>query len=121
MFGKLKDLASGNATQAMIDKIGPEIKQRLQDIIASVDASTISNDDSFAEKVIPPLKLSVEASASGATALVPDFDHKFNVSMFHLRDELIVTDNNSVRLADDFDARLPEVLKTGLEKAKEPA
>jgi len=121
MFGKLKDMAGGNATQILIEKAAPEIKRKLQEVLSKVDANTVNNDDSYAQKVIPPLKLAVESSASGATKLVPGFDNKFETAMFHLRDELIVTNDYNLDLAQDFDARLPEVLKTGFEKAKETA
>lgn len=121
MFGKLKEMAGGNATQALVEKAGPEIKQKLQEVLSKVDANIVNDDDSFVQKVIPPLKLAVESSASGATKLVPGFDNKFDTAMFHLRDELIVTSDNNLDLAQDFDERLPEVLKTGFEKAKETA
>jgi hypothetical protein len=91
MFGKLKEMAGGNITQALVDKAGPEIKRKLQEVLSKVDANTVNNDDSYAQKVIPTLKMAVEASASGATKLVPGFDNKFEAAMFHLRDELIAT------------------------------
>lgn len=119
MFGKLKEMAGGNATQMLVDKAGPEIKRKLQDLLSKVDANTVNDDASYAQKVIPTLKMAVEASASGATKLVPGFDNKFEAAMFHLRDELIVTNDYNLDLANDFDTRLPEVLKTGFEKAKE--
>ena len=121
MFGKLKDMAGGNATQVLIDKAAPEIKRKLQEVLSKVDANTVNHDDSFAQKVIPPLKMAVDASSSGATKLIPGFDNKFETAMFHLRDELIVTNDVNLELANDFDARLPEVLKAGFEKAKATA
>jgi len=119
MFGKLTEMVGGNATQVLADKAGPEIKRKLQELLSKTDANTVNDDDSFAQKIIPPLKVAVDASASGATKLVPGFDNKFESAMFHLRDELIVTNDYNLDLANDFDARLPEVLKEGFEKAKE--
>ena len=121
MFGKRKDVTAGNATQMLVDKAGPEIKRKLQEMLSKVEAHTINDDDSFAQTVIPPVKLAVASTASGATKRVPDFDNTFDSVMFHLRDELIVTNDFNLELAKDFDARLPEVVKTGFEKAKETA
>lgn len=121
MFGTLKEMAGGNVTQALADKAGPEMKRKLQEILSKTDVNTVNDDDNFAQQVVPPLKMAVDASASGATKLVPDFDTKFETAMLHLRDELIVTNDYNLDLAADFDDRLPEVLKTGFEKANEMA
>ena len=121
MFGKLKDIAGSGALQKLIDKVGPEIKLKLQECLATVDSGIISDDASYGQNVIGPVKLAVEASASGATKLVPHFDDKFDIAMLHLRDELIVTQGAGVALVEDFDQRLPDVLKSGFEKTREIA
>ena len=121
MFGKLKEMASNGALDKVIEKVSPTIKEKLQEAIANIDSGIVSEDDRFTDKVITPIKLAVIASARGATQLVPGFDQKFNIAMLHLRDELIVVDGPSISLIDDFDNKLPEVLKSGFEKTKEVA
>lgn len=119
MFNKLKSMAGGDLTGDLAAKYGPEIKQKLYDVLSKVNADTVNVDDSYLQKVVPPVRMAVDSAASGATKLIPGFNQKFDVAMLHLRDELIVTNNDNLELAGDFDSRLPDVLKTGFEKAKE--
>jgi hypothetical protein len=121
MFGKLKDAAQNGAVQKLVDMAAPGLKDKLLEIIQQVSPATVSHDESFVEKVVNPLKLSVAVSAGGATSLIPGFDAKFQVAMFHLRDELLEVTDSKVALVEGFDKKLPEVLKSGLQKAKQAA
>jgi|GEM_PF-1044749 len=119
MLGKLKKMASGNIGDEMLEKYAPELKAKLDEVITSVNAEVVTNNESYLEKVVPPVRIALDSAASGATKLIPGFNKKFDVAMLHLRDELVVASEGSLSLAGDFDERLPEVLKAGFEKAKE--
>jgi hypothetical protein len=121
MFGKLKDAAQNGAVQKLLELVAPELKDKLLDAMDKIDPSMIKHDESFEEKVINPIKLSILAASSGATKLIPQFDAKFRVAMLHLRDELIEVSDTKISLAEGFDKKLPDVLKSGFEKAKQAA
>ena len=118
MFGKLKEAAGNGAVQKLIDMAAPGLKDQLIENLNKVNPDAVKHDESYEEKVINPLNLTVSASSSGATKLIPGFDSKFKVAMLHLRDELIDATGDSVKLVEGFDKKLPDVLKSGFEKAK---
>jgi hypothetical protein len=119
MLRKLKKMISGSVTDDLIAQYTPEIKHKLQEVLSGVEANVVNDDGSYLQKVVPPVRLAVESAASGATKLIPSFDQRFDLAMLHLRDELIVSHENNLSLVDDFDEHLPDVLKSGFEKAKE--
>ena len=119
MFGMIKNIAAGGALESLVERYGSEIKQKLQEVLGAVDNAVINDDPTFTDKVSTPVRVAVVASAGGATSLVSNFDKRFDVAMLHLRDELIVTDGTRPALVDDFDRRLPEVIKTGFAKVIE--
>lgn len=118
MFGMLKNIAAGSMAQQLLDKVTPDIKVKLQEILTTTDAQSIIDNGSFSALVVVPIKQIVIDSANGATSLVSNFDDIFEKTMQHLRDELMVIKGDSVFLADNFDADLSSVLKAGYEKAK---
>lgn len=121
MFGKLKELAGNSAAQKVIDMIAPGLKDKLLSTLEDASPSAIANDDNFDSKVIEPVKLSIVAASGGVTKMLPGFDAKFKIAMLHLRDELLVLDGEAVALVNDFDKKLPDVLKSGFDKAKKAA
>jgi hypothetical protein len=56
----------------------------------------------------------VLAAASGATKLIPQFEERFKSIMLALRDELLVFEENRVRLVDDYQSRLQALLVSAL-------
>lgn len=121
MLGKLKAMAGDGALQKFIETYAPTIKEELTTLLAKASPETVSQDESFTQTVTQPLKISLAAAAGGVTGLIPGFDNKFDFTMLHLRNELMSTENDQVSLVEGFDQKLPDVLKSGFQQAKDVA
>ena len=109
MFGKLKEAIGGG----MIDKAISNIESDLQphiDKVLNLSPEQVKDDSFYKDNVIKAAKISVEASTSGVTSLIPEFDKKFDKAMFSVRDELVIVNPDSLALVDDFQEKLPKVL-----------
>lgn len=113
MFGKLKDMASSAGLEKTVASIEPVVREHLSKAHA-LGATIVSDDASFAAQIVRPAYVAVVAASHGVTKLIPQFEQRFGQLMLNLRDELIVIEGGVVRLADDFQTRLPQVLINSL-------
>ncbi len=113
MLGKLKAMAGEGAMKKAVDAVSPALNEHLE-VVRELDPAQVRDDETFRARVIQPALLAVTAASSGLTSLVPRFEERFARALFHLRNELVVVEDGSVRLADDFQGRLPGVLMEGL-------
>jgi hypothetical protein len=113
MFGKLKDMASAGAVEKAVASVEPIVREHFSKALA-LGAASVSDDASYAAHIVRPAYMAVVAAASGATKLIPQFEDRFNRIMHALRDELLVIDGDSVRLVDDYQAKLPTLLVSSL-------
>lgn len=112
MLGKLKEMAGAGALDKAVASIEPVVREHLAKAQA-LGATVVADDTSYAAKVVQPAYLAVVAATSGVTKLIPQFEARFGRVMRALRDEVLLVDGDSVRLVDDFQARLPSVLIDG--------
>ena len=113
MFGKLKEAASGGVAKKVVDAIAPQLNEHLEKV-SELDPQKVNDDDFFTEKVSEPSLIAISAASSGVTKLIPGFDDKFKSAMIHIRNELVIAEEASIKLVDDFKERLPEVLLASL-------
>lgn len=109
MFGKLKDLASGTAIEKAVEAVEPIVREHLSKVQA-LGVASVRDDTSYAAHIVRPAYLSVVAAVSGATKLIPQFEERFSRIMHALRDELLVFEDDSVRLVEDYQSRLQALL-----------
>lgn len=124
MFDKLKgamesakNMATDGAIEKVVGQISPQLAPHL-DTINKLAGSVIKDDAAYEKMVISPILLSICASTSGATSLIPQFEKRFTQAMFHLRNEIIKIDETSgkVSLIDEYRDRLPSVLIEGFKQ-----
>jgi hypothetical protein len=113
MLTKLKDMASTAALEKAVASFEPVVREHLARA-QTLGAGVLRDDASYAANVVRPAYLAVVAAASGATRLIPQFEDRFGRVMLALRDELVLIEDNSVRLVEDFHTRLPTVLVNSL-------
>ena len=113
MLEKLKEMASTAALEKAVASFEPVVREHLSRAQA-LGASVLRDDASYSANVVRPAFLAVIAAASGATKLIPHFEDRFGRVMLALRDELVLIEDNGVRLVDDFHKRLPSVLVENL-------
>ena len=113
MFGKLKDLASAGVMDKAVVALEPIVREHLGKV-HSLGVATVRDDASYAAHVVKPAYLAVVAAVSGATKLIPQFEERFSGIMHALRDELLVFENDSVRLVEDYQPRLRALLSSKL-------
>ncbi|HTU58622.1 MAG TPA: hypothetical protein VMF89_09310, partial [Polyangiales bacterium] len=80
----------------------------------TLGVASLRDDASYAMHVIQPAYLALAAAVSGATKLIPQFEERFTRLMHALRDELLIFEGETVRLVEDYQARLQAVLVTNL-------
>lgn len=113
MLTKLKEMANTAALEKVIAGFEPVVRQHLSQV-QSLGAAVISDDASYAANVVRPAYLAVVAASSGATKIIPQFEDRFQKVMLALRDELVLVEGTTVRLVEDFQAKLPAVLVNNL-------
>lgn len=113
MFGKLKDLASAGVMDKAVVAFEPIVREHLAKV-ETLGVATVRDDVSYAAHVVKPAYLAVVAAVSGATKLIPQFEERFSGIMHALRDELLVFENDSVRLVQDYQPRLRTLLSSKL-------
>lgn len=113
MFGKLKEMAGSAALDKAIANLEPVVTEQLAKVQA-LGAETLRDDARYSEHITQPAYLAVTAASHGITKLIPEFQDRFSRLMFRLRDDLVIIEDNAVRLVDDFKARLPQVLVDSL-------
>ena len=86
------------------------------DDIKSLKPTDILDDVKFSTMVISPMLLSFSASSGGATKLIPKFDERFRAAMLHVRNELVLVENDKVKLAENSQSLLPKTLIEGFKK-----
>jgi hypothetical protein len=109
MFGKLKDMAGSAALDKALANLEPLLTEQLGRV-QSFGADTLRDDARFREHIAQPAYLAVTAASHGIAKLIPEFEARFSQLMFRVRDDLVVVEENTVRLVDDFKARLPQVV-----------
>lgn len=115
MLGKLKSAIGDGAVQKAVDTIAPSLQPHL-DKLTELSPDLVQNDDSYTQKFIDPTWLAISASSGGVLNMVPKAKEKFQKAMIHLRNELLIFDGNSVKVADDASSRLPTVLLEGFKQ-----
>ena len=113
MFGKLKDLASAGVMEKAAVALEPIVREHLAKVQA-LGVASVRDDASYVAHVVKPAYLAVLAAVSGATKLIPQFEERFSGIMHALRDELLVFENDSVRLVEDYQPRLRALLASKL-------
>lgn len=118
MFNKLKSAMGSGPVRAAVENFSGQVSEKLKDI-SSLSPSDVMDDARYSEYVITPALLAAEASSSGMTNLVPDFERRFAVAMLYLRDELVIVDETkgTVGLVPDYRARVPDVLTEGFKRS----
>jgi len=113
MFGKIKDLLGGSAINKVVEKISPELTSQLE-VIKSLDINSVRDDELYKKAVVAPSYMSIVASSGSAVQLIPGFEDKFSKALLHIRNELVVYEDDKVNFVKDFQERLPTVLKESL-------
>jgi len=113
MLGKLKEMASTAALEKAVASFEPVVREHLSKVQV-LGAAIVRDDASYAANVVRPAYLAVVAASSGATKVIPQFEDRFGRVMLALRDELVLVEDNTVRLVEDFHVRLPSVLVNSL-------
>ena len=120
MFNKLKSAMGDGPVRAAVEKFSGQVSEKLKEV-CSLRPSDVMDDARYKEYVITPALLAAEASSSGMTRLIPDFEKRFAIAMLYLRDELVIVDvtNATVGLVPDYQARVPDVLTEGFKRSVE--
>jgi RecA-family ATPase len=116
MFGGLKVKIGGGTIDKAVDKFAPALNEHL-DKIKTLKPTDVKDDGKFDSLIIAPMLLSISGASGGVTKLIPKFDDRFKTAMFHVRNELIVVDGDSVKLVEDGQSKLPKVLVEGFKKS----
>jgi len=109
MLGKLKEKAGDKMLGKVVEQVAPSLKPHL-DRIQELDPQKVNDDTFYHEEVVSPALTAVKLASSGVAGMIPGFDDRFASAMRHLRDELLIVDAEKVALAEDFAARLPQVV-----------
>jgi hypothetical protein len=117
MFNKLKSAISDGPVSAAVENFSSQVSEKLKEI-SSLSPSDVMDDARYKEYVITPALLAAQASSSGMTSLIPDFENRFAIAMLHLRDDLVVVDETAgtVGLVPDYQTRVRDVLTEGFKK-----
>jgi hypothetical protein len=118
MFNKLKSAMGDGPVRAAVENFSGKVSEKLKEI-SSLRPADVMDDARYKEYVIAPALLAAEASSSGMTRLIPDFENRFAIAMLYLRDELVIVDaaNGTVGLVLDYEARVPDVLTEGFKRS----
>lgn len=116
MFGALKDKIGGGAIDSAIEKFAPALQEHM-DKIKSLQPADVQDDEKFTTMIVKPMLMSISASSGGVTKLIPKFETRFTGAMMHVRDELIIVDGSTVKLAEGSMDKLPKVLLEGFKKS----
>ena len=118
MFNKLKSAMDNGPVRAAVENFSGQVSEKLKEI-SSLRPPDVMDDARYKEYVITPALLAAEASSSGMTSLIPDFENRFAIAMLYLRDELVIVDvtNGTVGLVPDYQARVPDVLTEGFKRS----
>jgi len=116
MFAGLKDKASGTAVDKAVEKFAPALNKHL-DKIKALKAADVNDDTKFDSMVIAPMLVSISGASGGVTKFIPKFDTRFKSAMYHVRSELIIIDGDNVKLVEDAQSKLPQVLAEGFKNA----
>jgi hypothetical protein len=113
MLGKLKDLASAGVSEKVVGTVEPIIREHVAKAQA-LGIASVRDDATYLAHIVQPAYLSVLAAASGATKLIPQFEERFKKVMHALRDELLIFEEDKVRLVEDYQTRLQALLLNAL-------
>lgn len=113
MLGKLKEMASSATADKAIASLEPFVSEQLIKL-QSIGAEIVRDNTRYAQHIIEPAYLTVTAASHGVTKLIPEFKERFSQLMLRVRDELLIVEDNAVRLVEDFKARLPSLLAESL-------
>ena len=116
MFGKLKDNLGSGAIDKAVNKFAPSLSVHMNKI-KELKPTDVLDNVKFNSMVISPMLLSISASSGGVTKLIPKFDQRFQSAMLHVRDELILIEDDKIKLAENSQTRLPTVLVEGFKKS----
>ena len=116
MFGNLKDKLCDSAVDKAINKFAPSLKEHM-DTIKTLKPTDIQDNIKFKTMIISPMLISVSASSGGVTKLIPKFDERFQSAMLHVRNELVLVENDKVKLVEDSETKLPNVLLDGFKQS----
>ncbi|ODN43085.1 hypothetical protein [Piscirickettsia litoralis] len=104
MLGSLKKKAQQKAMEKFEATIKPQIQDKL-DVFTSLKPADVVGDEKYQSIVIKPIWVSISAASSGAITAASKFidvEGKFNKAFFHVRDELITVEDETVKLDPDF-------------------
>jgi len=113
MFDKIKNMLGGSAVNKVVDKISPELTSQLE-VIKTLDINSVRDDEMYKKVVVGPSYMSVVAASGSVAQMIPGFENKFSKALIHIRNELVIYENDKPNLAKDFKERLPSVLKESL-------
>lgn len=109
MLGKLKSMASGGAIDQIVKKVAPQLQTHLNKI-KNFDVSDLQDNSQYDRLVSRPALMSVNASSSGITKLIPGFETKFLRMMVNLRDELVDLTGSKPQLKDGYQDKIKSVV-----------
>ncbi len=109
MLGKLKSMASSSAIDQVVKKVGPELQTHLNKI-KNFSVSDLQDNSQYDRLVSRPALISVNASSSGITKLIPGFETKFLRMMVNLRDELVDLSGSKPQLKEGYQDKLTSVI-----------
>ncbi len=118
MFNKLKSAIGDGPVRAAVENFSQQVSEKLTEV-TTLSPADITDDARYKDYVVAPALLVVNASSSGMTSLIPNFEKRFSVAMLHLRDGLVIVDetNKIVGLVPGYQARVPDVLTEGFKKS----
>jgi len=116
MFGVLKDKIGNGAIDKAVEKFAPSLSEHLENI-KTLKPVDVNDDEKFDSLVIGPMLMSISGSSGGVTNLIPKFDDRFKEAMFHVRNELILVEGDTVSIVEDAQSKLPTALVDGFKKS----
>lgn len=106
-------MAGSAGLDKAIASLEPIISEQLAKL-QSLGADVIQDDPRYGKFVVDPAYLAVLSASNGATKLIPQFKERFTRLMVNVRNELVVIEGGTVRIVEDFKAKLPKVLADSL-------
>jgi membrane protease subunit (stomatin/prohibitin family) len=97
-----------------IDELLPGIKSQIF-ALKQFKAAELRDNQTYEDKVITPILLTIKANDNSGCVLIPRFDERFAAALWHLRDELLVFKGNQVSLVEGYNMKLSTVLTEGFQ------
>lgn len=118
MLNALKEKAAQAAHAALAQELRVKLKDKL-DIFRTLKVSDIQDDAKYTAVIVQPLWIYAKMQCGLAIAGLQKFssvnaEERFRHGLFHVRDELVVVEGDSVKLVPDFEDRLAPTIMAAI-------